>query len=263
MSIKKIFVTILYKTTATNSLTLNSFSKLNLVQNKSNYFVVWDNSPDKINSENAIKELLNTENLEFVHTPENLALSKIYNYCLDKYNFCDLLCLYDQDSEILQLDYDSYIERVVHENSSVNVFLPKIYSRGNLYSPGRFFIFKGWHYKNLNSGIHSDRFYTAIMSGCIARINFLKENKIRFNEDLSLYGIDTCFFGDVRKKDDKFFVIETKFRHNLSVENLLGEKKKDLIRKYIQAFKIIAKTNCFSLFLIKLYELALKVLGKI
>lgn len=263
MPLKKIFIAILYKTSASDSLTVNSFIKLKLADNPGNYFVVWDNSPYKINSESDVKKLLNTENMEFIHTPENTALSKVYNYCLDKYDFCDLICLFDQDSEIRQKDYDLYIDKVVTENPNINIFLPKIYSKEKLYSPGRFWFFKGWHYKELSYGIHSDKFYTAVMSGCIARIQFLKANKIRFNEDLTLYGIDTSFFIDSRKFDSYYFVMETDFRHNLSEESLTGQKKKEQIKKYIKAYKIISKKKRISILIINLYELALRILGKI
>ena len=57
--------------------------------------------------------------------------------------------------------------------------------------------------------------------------------------------------------------METAFRHNLSEETLTGQKKKEQIKKYIKAYKIITKKNRISILIINLYELALRILGKI
>lgn len=259
---KKLYLTVLYKTKFSDSQTLCSFADLNLGKNKNNFFVVWDNSPESGAALSELQKFLHTENVEYVHTPENIALSKVYNTCLEKYSGFDFFIIFDQDSKINRTDFDPYLEKTVSENPDVNIFLPQIYSGGKLYSPGRFWIFKGSHYKNLSAGIHKDKLYTAIMSGTCARISFLKENKIRFNEELSLYGIDTCFFSDVRKIDSRFYVLDEKLRHDLSESELNDIEKKKRTFNYLEACKKTARKNYFYIFLISLYEIFLKIIGR-
>lgn len=259
---KKLYLTVLYKTKFSDSQTLRSFANLNFGKNRNNFFVIWDNSPESDASLLELQNFLHTENVEYVHTPENTALSKVYNTCLKKYSDFYFLMIFDQDSKINRSDFDSYLEKTVSENPDVNIFLPKIYSNGKLYSPGRFWIFKGSHYKNLSAGIHKDKLYTAIMSGTCARISFLKENKIAFNEELSLYGIDTCFFTDVRKIDSRFYVLDEKLGHDLSESDLNKLEKKKRTFNYLEACKKTARKNHFHIFLISLYEIFLKIIGR-
>lgn len=259
---KKLYLTVLYKTKFSDSQTLHSFADLNLGKNKNNFFVVWDNSPESGAALSELQEFLHTENVEYVHAHENTALSKVYNTCLEKYSGFDFFIIFDQDSKINRSDFDSYLDKTVSENPGVNIFLPQIYSSGKLYSPGRFWIFKGSHYKNLSAGIHKDKLYTAIMSGTCARISFLNENKIRFNEELSLYGIDTCFFSDVRKIDGRFYVLDETFGHDLSESGLKDLEKKKRTFNYLEACKKTAGKNYFHIFLISLYEIFLKIIGR-
>lgn len=259
---KKLYLTVLYKTKFSDSQTLRSFADLNLGENKNNFFVIWDNSPESEATIQELKNFLHADNADYIQTPENIALSKIYNICFEKYSDFDFLLIFDQDSKINRSDFDSYLEKTISENPEINIFLPQIYSQNKLYSPGRFWIFKGAHYKKLSAGIHKDKLYTAIMSGTCIRINFLKENKIRFNEELSLYGIDTCFFTDVRKIDSAFYVLDEKLGHDLSESELDKLKKKKRTFNYLEACKKTARKNSFHIFLISLYEIFLKIIGR-
>lgn len=260
---KKLYLTVLYKQKYSNSQTLRSFSELRFGNNKNNFFVVWDNSPKSETKLQEIKEFLNTENVEYIHTPENTALSKVYNKCLEKYSNFDFMLIFDQDSKIIRADFDFYLEKKALENPDVNIFIPQVYSKNKLYSPGKFCIFKGWHYKNLSIGIHKDKFYTAIMSGTCVRILFLKKNKITFNEELSLYGIDTCFFSDVRKIDSRFYVLDEKLGHDLSENHLSKEDRKKHTRLYLEGTFIMNKKSLFKTLIVYFYELYLKLNGKI
>ena len=258
---KKLYLVVLYKQKYSDSQTLRSFSEFNFGKNKNNFFVVWDNSPSSETSGTEIGRFLHTENVEYMHTPENTALSKVYNSCLDKYSDFDFFLIFDQDSKIMQPDYDSYLEKVILENSKINVFLPQIYSQNRLYSPGKFWVFKGWHYKNLSIGIHKDKFYTAIMSGTCARIDFLKKHNIRFNENLSLYGIDNCFFSDLRKFDRRFYVLKESLGHDLSENHLIGDALKKHRCIYLEANLIINQKSLIKTLIVYLYYFYLKIRG--
>lgn len=260
---KKLYLTVLYKIKYSNSQTLRSFSELRFGDNKNNFFVVWDNSPESETKIQEIKEFLNTENVEYIHTPENTALSKVYNSCLEKYSDFDFLMIFDQDSKIIRKDFDFYLEKTISENPDVNIFLPQVYSKNKLYSPGKFWIFKGWHYKRLAAGIHKDNLYTAIMSGTCVKIDFLKENNIRFNENLSLYGIDNCFFSNVRKINSRFYVLDERIEHDLSENHLTGEELKKHRRIYLEANFIINRKNFIKSLIVYLYFFYLKFRGLI
>lgn len=259
---KKVYLTVLYKTVYSDSQTLRSFAELHFGKNKNNFFVVWDNSPESETILYDLKCFLQTENVAYIHTPENTALSKIYNTCMDTYSDFDFMVLFDQDSKIIRADFDLYLEKIVSKNPDVPVFLPQIYSGDKLYSPGKFWVFKGWHYKRLSAGLHSDRLYTAIMSGTCASISFLKKHGIRFNEELSLYGIDTCFFCDVRKIDSHFYVLGERLEHNLSEMKLDNSNKKQRTFYYLEACKKTARKNSFFIALISLYEFFLRIIGR-
>lgn len=260
---KKLYLTVLYKTKYPESQTLRSFADLNFGENKNNFFVVWDNSPEKMATFQELNDFLQTENVEYIHTPENTVLSKVYNAYLEKYSDFDFFIIFDQDSKIIRKDFDSYLEKTILENPDVNIFLPQIYSNGKLYSPGRFWIFKGFHYKKLPVGVYKDKLYTAIMSGTCVRISFLKANKIFFNEELSLYGIDTCFFSDVRKIDSRFYVLEEKLGHDLSENHLLKEDKKKHTRLYLEGSFIMNKKRLLKTLIVHIYKIYLKLRGKI
>lgn len=260
---KKLYLVVLYKQKYSDSQTLRSFSEFCFGKNKNNFFVVWDNSPSSETSGADIGRFLNTENVEYIHTPENTALSKIYNTSLEKYSDFDFFLIFDQDSKIMRPDYDSYLEKVISENPELNIFLPQIYSQGKLYSPGKFWVFKGWHYKSLSIGTHKDKFYTAIMSGTCARIDFLKKHNIRFNEKLSLYGIDTCFFTDIRKIDNRFYVLEERLCHDLSENHLIGQELENHTRLYLEGTFIMNHGSILKSLIVHFYQLYLKIRGKI
>lgn len=258
---QKLYLVVLYKQKYSDSQTLLSFVDFNFGSNKNNFFVVWDNSPFSDTSVKEISDFLHTENVEYIHTPENIALSKIYNTCLDRYSDFNFFLIFDQDSKIVRPDYDSYLEKTILQNPDINIFLPQIHSRNKLYSPGRFWVFKGWHYKNLSAGIHKDKFYTAIMSGTCVRNEFLKKYNIRFNEELSLYGIDNCFFSDVRKIDKQFYVLEENLGHDLSENHLTGDALKEHRRVYLEANFIINRKSFAKTLIVYLYYFYLRIRG--
>ena len=101
------------------------------------------------------------------------------------------------------------------------------------------------------------------MSGTCARIDFLKKHNIRFNENLSLYGIDTCLFTDIRKIDRNFYVLEERLEHDLSEKELNEAEKKKRSYLYLEAYKETARKNHFYIFFISLYELIFKIMRRI
>ena len=261
-SMKKIFLVVIYKSLISESKSCQFIKDMNLLANKNNVVYIWDNSPDKINSIESMRDFFAFENIYFSHTPQNISLAKIYNTVIDKFSHFDAIQIFDQDSYIKKVDYDRYIDCIFSENENLNVFLPRIYSNNKLYSPGIFFI-KGFHFKKVELGINKNRLYTGVTSGMMLRIKWLKEKKLVFNEELQLYCIDTDFICKCRKLDSSFFVFDVDFIHDLSEDSLTVEEKKIRRRIQIEGTRIIYKNNFFCNFLIRIYEFLLKLTKRI
>lgn len=263
MEILKLYIVVLYKTSIKDCLTIQSFIQCKLFENKNNRFIFWDNSPNPniYDNQNYCKQL--GDNILYESHPENTSLALVYNNCISRNLDCDIVCIFDQDSQINKIDYEKYLDDVLNKNPTIPVFLPQIYSNGKLYSPGKFWVFKGWHYKQLSEGIHKDKLYTAIMSGAIVRIDAIKKYKLVFNEELQLYGIDTCFFIDLRQYDCSFYLLKTELIHDLSEKTLNKNEYKKRINIYLNCNRIIARDNGFYLFIIFLYKIFLRIFKKI
>ena len=260
---KKLFLIVLYKSKIRDSQICKSIVKNKLQTFSENHFLIWDNSPDKINTASDCGIFFKTKNIDFHHTAQNISLAKIYNYAFDEYSDFDAIQIFDQDSEIKKDCYDDYLNEIFFKNQNIPVFLPKIFVNGRLYSPGKLKICRGHHFSDLPFGVNKHRFYTAIMSGTVVRPTFLKEHGIRFNEDLTLYCIDTDFFNKCRKVDPHFFVMDIDFNHELSEASLSVEEKKERRKLQVAGLKVMYKGHGFLLLSVYIYEAALKVLGRI
>ena len=258
----KLFLIVLYNCEVHDSKTCISLKKCSVNKSNDNYIFIWDNSNYAINSLEECKKFFDFSNVNFKHTPENISLAKIYNSVLEQNPSIEAFIIFDQDSEITQIDYIEYIESTVKSNPNINIFLPQIILDKKLYSPGRFWCFKGWHYKQLEVGVHKDSLYTAIMSGTVIRKEALDKYEVRFNEELRLYGIDTCFFTDLRKKDNKYYLLKIKLEHDLSETKLSRNDYKKRTNEYLDGCIKTARNNKFHIILIKIYRMFLKLLGK-
>ena len=261
-SMKKIFLVVIYKTLIPESKTCQFIKTMNLLGNKNNVVYIWDNSPDKINSIESMRDFFAFENICFTHTPQNISLAKIYNTVIDKFSHFDAIQIFDQDSYIRKVGYDRYLDSIFLEYDKINIFLPKIYSNNTIYSPGIFFI-KGFHFRRIKDGINKNRFFTCITSGMMLKIKWIQEKKLVFNEELQLYCIDTDFICKYRKVDSSFFVMDIDFSHDLSEDMLTVEEKKNRRRVQLDGTKIIYKNNFFCKFLIGIYESLLKLTKRI
>lgn len=259
---KKLFLTVLYNQIYSNSKTLCCFRDLQLGKDKTNYFIIWDNSKLPVASLELLQEFLVTKNIEYINTPENLSLAKIYNECLYKQE-SDLFLIFDQDTYIDRFDYNNYIETVYSNNCNIPVYIPRVNVNNKLYSPSYFFIFKGFRRRQITVGINKSRFYTAIMSGTIINTHLIKRIGIRFNEKLKLYGVDTAFFYELSQKIKQFYLLDIELDHNLSEMALSKEERKKRVKLYVDACKIISDDKVINLIIIKLYEVYLRVFRRI
>ena len=218
---KKLFIVVLYKNEICECLTINSFIKCNLFKNPENYFYIWDNSPIE-QSENNLSLLQSLgKNIEYAFHPENTPLAKVYNAVIAKYSDCDYIAIFDQDTALLDTDYEKTVDSAIENNLDVDLFIPKIYTKaGLLYSPGKF-IFPGKARKlnDIKVGVVNAKHLTGITSGLIVSRRFITSENFLFNEQLKLYGVDTDFFINYTKKRKNLYILPVHIEHSLSFED--------------------------------------------
>lgn len=210
---KNIVLVVLYKQDVKHSKTLQSLFEINLEES---LLVIWDNSPNCL-SEDDFK-LLNYHglNFEYVHTPTNEPLSKIYNQIIEKYiNRYSILFLFDQDTHIRQ-DYFNKMEKAILENTDIALFLPYVICNSVCVSPGYFAFYRGKYTKELKIGRLESKNRIAITSGMALRLVYLQEHSLRFDEGLKFYGIDTQFCLDYALLNPYVYVIDYALEHALS-----------------------------------------------
>jgi len=218
---KKLFIIVLYKTEIEKCLTVNSFIECNLFKNTDSYFCVWDNSPEALSERdrNYVESL--GKNVVYESHPENTPLAKVYNLVIAKYPDCDYIAIFDQDTVLLDTNYENLVDSAIENNPRIDLFIPKIYTKsGLLYSPGKF-IFPGKARKlhDIKTGRVKAKNLTGITSGLIVSQHFISSENFLFNERLKLYGVDTDFFINYTKKRKYLYILPVKIKHSLSFED--------------------------------------------
>ncbi len=249
---------VVYKCSLKESKTIDSLTKCkeNLPQNTK--IVIWDNSPLIQEKEQVdfCKSIF--KDVEYCHTGENLSLAKVYNKIINKFNKdYNFVNIWDQDSSVTSDYFEEFYN--VYTKTDVSLYVPQVFQGNLLVSPGEFKFCKGVYLKNISSGIVPSSNIIGIGSGLIIDINVFK--KIQFEENLKLYGIDTCFFMDYALKYNKLYVLDYRLKHSMSAfEEEPKEKKVARYMDWRYSMMIIAKRkNKLSQVLIKLYVLAVSV----
>lgn len=208
---KLIVLVVLYKKTISASSTINRL----LVQNKELFdleLVIWDNSPTG-SPEAEISQLSAVfDKFQYVSTPENVWLSKLYNQVL-RSNTYDYALLLDQDSELPDYYFDK-LSAAILNFPHISLFLPIVMNNKKLVSPGSFVYFKGKHWKKIKTGLISSRNVLAITSGMVISIKVFLAHQMKFDERLNLYGIDTSFMLSFSKFEKQLYVLRVKFDHD-------------------------------------------------
>ncbi|WP_205618961.1 hypothetical protein [Spongiibacter marinus] len=118
--------------------------------------------------------------------------------------------------------------RHVHD-SSVGVFVPRLYSSGKLVSPGKRFLFKGRLVEKIEKGVHSSKNFVSINSGVIISRECYKKMSPLFNINLRFYGTDTDFFVRYESFFENVFVLDVNVDHSLS-EHTAESSERSLFR---------------------------------
>jgi GT2 family glycosyltransferase len=240
MKIKFLIVVVLYKTKLQESTTITTLSKYILPDIK---LVIWDNSPSALSDVDIEKLNKMFSVMEYQHTPENISLSKIYNFVFRNNLQYDFFLIFDQDSS-LTADYFIKLQEAIIQFPDINLFLPLIYNKNQIVSPGDFFICKGKYWENKHTGLVVARNRLAIASGMAIRISYLENIVKPFDERLKLYGIDSQFILEYGKRNKYFYVLDYVLDHHLSVfteESPYLKAKRFIDHKH--SLKVICKSK--------------------
>jgi GT2 family glycosyltransferase len=206
----------LYRTKIGDSETLRSLRNLNDAARQLITLILWDNSPLSLSLQQ-INELQGyfVKQIIYKHTPQNISLAKIYNQAIGMIGSCEAFVIFDQDSSF-DLEYLQVAWVAFDENPSINLFVPMVRVDSIIVSPGDFQWFKGKYWKNERFGEIRAKNKVAIASGMFLRMSWLRGSKIRFNESLRLYNIDTDFMIRFATENNYFFVLPYRLTHDLS-----------------------------------------------
>jgi hypothetical protein len=227
---------VLYKKRLSESITLTNLSKI-----KKTFFfgdsqlIIWDNSPEEMD-QNDLSLLGKSMNINYVHTPQNLPLSKIYNSVIETYMASeDYLILLDHDTDVTEA-YFAEIAEKISEPHPPNLLLPQIFVNDIIQSPAYQHILYSKKWDRLKGGLYKSKKIGAINSGMVISGRFFSDG-FRYDERLLFYGTDTYMtylYGHAYKE---FYLLNASLKHNL---NFLSNSS---IAEKAKVFKEIKRGN--------------------
>lgn len=257
---KNIVLVVLYNEIITKSETfkalVSSFERKD-ARVKDYRVVFWDNSNKDYNKNYIGNAQLTLENLGlesvYIETPDNIALSKIYNTIIEQSTDEDYLMIFDQDSSF-NGDYFNVFEESIKQTLP-DIILPVVTFKNKIVSPTKIIYLKGFYYDTPPKGLVSNKHISAINSGMIISLNFIKKNNFRYNNKLRNYCTDDDIMKFVRNKDATVFVMDYSFEHDLSLSTLNSnsESLRTRYNEMINSKKIVYSNSIFEKSFVALY----------
>lgn len=178
---------------------------------------------------------------------ENKPLSIVYNSVIDaRYNRFQLFVNLDDDT-VLNDDYFNSLLNLTGM-PGFSIAIPKVIVGKCMVSPGYYIGFKGFGKKRIRNGFVSSRFFMAITSGMVIEKKFLARTGLRFNERLNLYGIDTDFFLQARRRVKKIYIMSSEIKHSSALKQLSGSDLSKRMSNRYSAWRIIHSRGVFRVF---------------
>ncbi|WP_028845356.1 glycosyltransferase [Thermodesulfovibrio thiophilus] len=228
-----IILLVIYNKKLSESESVNSIKKSKDII-KDSKLIIWDNSINAQSSDelDGLKKELNELIVEYIHTPENTPLSKIYNtvrlnYYDESYKF---LVLLDHDSKFDKNFFLAHLD-ALKKYERTNLYIPLIKYKNHLISPAYLFYFKGFYFKKEIKGNVLSLFKTAINSGMIIDFNYFCNKYKGYDKRLKFYGTDNYFMKDYQKNNKKFTIIDYIIDHDLTYSVLNKNKDKETFLK--------------------------------
>lgn len=251
---------VLYKVAPEDSPTLQSFMRYARTLDESGItgyrLVIWDNSPGAWEGGvSRLQEQFPMFQVQYIHTPENTSLSKIYNLVAAQIPDDSYLTLLDQDTS---LPAEYFKELDLAQRKLEPLILPKVICQGRLVSPGSRFFARGRLLDSVPSGVVRSKNLLAINSGMSIRGSVLRT--IRYDERLRFYGTDTFFMRNYEKYFDHAFVLETPISHSLAV---MEKKSKDWQVAYttelLRTLSIIYTNSIWEMLFVRAYSMFIRI----
>lgn len=261
---KNIILVVLYNEIITKTHSFISLVKAfeNSAQSAEGYEVLfWDNSKACINEEHVTGAISTLTGLglaaKYINTPENLALSRLYNQVIELYqNEKDYLFVLDQDSEF-DSGYFSAFKSIINQHAP-DVVLPVVKFKEQIVSPTKVLYLKGFYYDCAPTGFINSSTVSAINSGMIIALSYIKKHGYRYNEQLRNYCTDDDVMQFVRKTKGSVYVMDYSFEHDLSLCTLNANSDSLRVRynEMVRSKKILHSRNIFESVFVNAYFFA-------
>lgn len=229
MRVKKFLVVIVvYKKSLEDIVPLRYFEN---AKGRNFEIFIYDNSPI------AQAEMINNEKYIYHHDQKNSGVSKAYNtaaHYASKNGF-NWLILFDQDTEILDQNFLSDLDKYIEKYSQVNLFVPTVeYNNGKM-SPKscKFFRIRN---KDFNTGINKLKNVAIINSGLtIAVDTFLKCGG--YNEQTYLDLADLQFVENLEKVESHYCITSSHLFQDFSNDETSPNKLYSRFKIYCECLK--------------------------
>jgi len=255
-----ILLVVVYKLRLIVSPTLQSIANYLQVQDSqtvaSYQLFIWDNSPSPSYADaDILRVQIPMLEIQYVHTPENRSLSRIYNNVASKLVDHEYLTLLDQDTVLSPAYFE---ELKMAQQEQWPLILPKVECQSLLVSPGKRFFAKGIRLKEINSGVVNSKNLLAINSGMSILGKVFQS--IQYDERLRFYGTDTYFMRNYEKYFNQAFVLDTPISHSLAVMERRSEDWRiAYIEELMRTFDIIYTNSIWELLFIRTYLIFIRL----
>ncbi len=247
-------VVVLYKMTPEDSPTIQSIMRyaraLDEVAVAGYRLIIWDNSPDACeDSVRRMQKQLPMLSIQYIHTPENTFLSKIYNLLAEQIHLNSYLTLLDQDTS---LPNEYFKELQLAQLRLEPLILPKVICNGRLVSPGGRFLAHGRLLDSVPSGVIRSKNLLAINSGMSILGKVLRI--IKYDERLCFYGTDTYFMKKYERHFGHAFVLDSSILHSLAEMEIRPKEWHVANRKEkYRTFAIIFSDSVMEIIFVHIY----------
>jgi GT2 family glycosyltransferase len=217
--------------------------------------IVWDNSAVGLDEINISWLNVKFKTVQYIHTPENTPLSKLYNTVIRSHEGAPYshLVLFDHDSQFGP-DYFIALNKAISLKTDAHLYVPIVMSTGHIVSPADLYYFKGYYWKHRTTGLIRTKHKSAINSGMAISFDYLYHHFEGYDEQFLFYGTDTDFVNKYAKKFNKMYVIDCEVMHKLdynhgdNVDNILSRH-----REYLRAIYLINSSGIALKLLTRLY----------
>lgn len=215
---------VLYNTSPEQSITFQTLSKALAHAPNPLEVLIYDNSPTKMYT----GEIYDPWNIHYHHEPDNRGISGAFNWALALAKKLDKkwLLLLDQDTAFPTNTFKIYAKAI--ENGKMNLFAPRLVSRGKIISPFKAHNGEGKMLPKVDPRKYQFNKIMPVNSGLIVNVESF-ETCGGYNEAFPLDYSDFAFIERYKKINPEFEVIDLTCEHQFS-GIIPSEKGSSIIR---------------------------------